>query len=283
MIVATTGDGYRFTTQPEHAGLAGQFADRWGNDAFDRPEPLPAVVAATNSHDDGWWPFDSLPRLDDDGTPLNFTGVAPETWIGIYDRGIQSVIEVDRYAGLLVSMHGTGLRNRRYGLSPSWPPTPPAFEAFVTAQETRQRQLLSELAADPRDDRVDEADERLLEALHGTGSPPEDATSRLWTNYRLLQAWDSLSLSLCSAVPPPAEHRIDAVPRTHGGDACSLGIAAAGDAAFSIDPYPFDTEPLSVTVASRTVDRLDFTSEEDLFEAYYNARREVRTFEFRAR
>lgn len=278
MIVASTGGGYRFTTQPEHAGLAGQFADHWGNDDFDRPEPLPAVVAATSSHDDGWWPFDSLPRLDDDGSPLNFTKVAPETWIGIYDRGIQSVVEVDRYAGLLVSMHGTGLRKRRYGLSPSWPPTPPAFEAFVTAQETRQQQLLDDLVADPRDERVDTADERLLARLHETGRPPEDTDSRLWTNYRLLQTWDSLSLSLCSAVPPPADDRFEPVPRTYTGDDCALSIDGAD--AFAIDPYPFDTDPLEVTVASRTVDRSDFASEEDLFEAYYSARREVQTFRF---
>ncbi|PSP50881.1 DUF3891 domain-containing protein, partial [Halobacteriales archaeon QH_1_68_42] len=43
MIVADLGDRYRFVTQPDHAALAGQFADRWGGAAA-RPDPFDSLA-----------------------------------------------------------------------------------------------------------------------------------------------------------------------------------------------------------------------------------------------
>ena len=81
MIVAETepapgsAGGYRFVTQPDHAALAGQFADQWGNDAFERPEPAAEVALAAHEHDDGWWPYDRRPHLGGDGPPVDFRGM----------------------------------------------------------------------------------------------------------------------------------------------------------------------------------------------------------------
>lgn len=279
MIVAETSRGYQFTTQPDHAELAGQFAERWGGGDVERPTPFPAVVAATYAHDDGWAPHDRRPRLGADDTPVDFTELPATTWIELYDRGIETAVDIDPYAGLLVSMHGVGLRRRRYGLSPSWPATPAAFEAFVDRQERRQRDLLDSLV-EAGDDRVSAADADLLGSLHETGTPPGSTPSRLWTNYRLLQAWDSLSLACCTVETPPAFGTLESVPSGSTGPDSTLSLDGGGDGRISVDPYPFVTDPLTVSVPVRTVDRDAFDDERSLVEAYYSAGYQVRSFRF---
>lgn len=281
MIIAETADGYQFVTQSDHAALAGQFAERWGGGDFERPTSAPAAVAAAYAHDDGWVRYDRRPRLGPDDSPIGFTEVPAATWIAIYDRGIEAAVDIDPYVGLLVSMHGTGLRRRRYGLSPSWPATPPAFEDFVDREEDRQHALLADLF-DEVIEQVQSADIALLESLHATGGPPPTTTSPLWASYRLLQAWDSLSLSCCTVAAPPAATRLEAVPRGPTSSESALALDGTGSGYITVDPYPFATDPLEVFVPVRTVDRDAFDDERTLMEAYYAASYEVRTFQFRS-
>lgn len=291
MIVAATADRLQFVTQPAHADLAGRFADRWGNDRFEPPEPAPVLRLAAYAHDTGWSDYDLQPHLDD-GEPIPFTRMPPDTWTDLYDDGIDAVRETDPYAGLLVSMHGAGLRKRRYGLSPEWPDTPPEYEAFVDRQERRQRELLDEARAAGRDLGAAETD--LLEALH-TGRPvPDGYEGRLWTNYRLLQAWDALSLAFCTTAGLPDGKRVERVPLggTGEGQETTLSLSAVEDAdegvgesegeleggIVRIDPYPFDEPGLTASVAVRTVDRDAFDTDAQLRDAYYRAERERRAF-----
>jgi hypothetical protein len=282
VIVAETPETYRLVTQPDHAALAGQFADHWGSDAFGRPAPAPSVAIAAHVHDDGWWRHDRRPHRGDGGAPENFTALPPATWIDLYDEGIDAAIELDPYAGLLVSMHGTGLRRRRYGLSPSWPPTPPPFADFVDRQEALQERLARGLVEDDRRGRLSDADLALLSTLHGTGSAPDDGTdSRLWCNYELLQAWDALSLSFCTTTSPPGDPTIHAVPVDAAGSEVALTVEPLGDDAFRVDPYPFDADPLAVSVPARTVRKDAFDDEAGLVRAYYAADHETETFTLR--
>lgn len=278
MIVAETDGGYQFVTQPAHARLAGAFADRWGTDRFDDPAPDAAMRLAAYEHDVGWWAYDRHPHLDGDGRPVDFREMDAATWTDLYDEGIDTVAGMDRYAGLLVSMHGSGLRRRRYDLSPSWPETPDPFRPFVEREEDRQARLLEELRA-TGDERVSEEDATLLSALHESGTPRGRGThSRLWHNYRLLQAWDTLSLAFCVTVSPPGYRGIDAVPTNESSTDATLSVEATGDDEYRVDPYPFDESPLTVTVPTRTVGRQRFESETELLRAYYRARRERASF-----
>jgi len=273
MIVAETADRYQFVTQPAHAHLAGQFADRWGSDAVAPPDPAAALCVAAYTHDTGWQAYDRRPRLGDDGTPIDFREMPAEPWIDLYEEGIDAVVEMDPYAGLLVSMHGAGLRRRRYGLSPSWPETPPAFEGFVDREETRQARLADAL----RDaGRLAAADVDLLATLHESGVSPADIESRLWDGYTLLQAWDTLSLSFCVTPSPPGYGEVGPVPAADGGTV-SLSIEPA-EGAFHVDPYPFEASPLVVSVPVRTVRRGAFDGEADLVRAYYRGARDLREF-----
>lgn len=279
MIIAPTDTGYRFVTQPDHAKLAAAFARHWGSEAFGRPEPLGAVLVATELHDAGWTAYDRQPRLDSAGHPIGFTEVPADTWIDLYDEGIDAVIEIDPYAGLLVSMHGTGLRRRRYGLSPSWPDTPDRFKQFVEEHEAKQQALVDRLLTNG-DPRISPLDKQVLTSLHDSGRVDDRTDSKLWNNYKLLQAWDTLSLAFCTAVSGPSSQRIGSVPRQHGGDEVILTVESRGTARFSVDPYPFDSRPLRVSVPFRTVEGTGFETEIELVRAYFRSERQQATFTF---
>lgn len=268
MLVAERDGAYRFVTQTAHAAVAGTFAERWGGGGFEPPTPLAPVTAAAHNHDNGWWAYDRRPHLDG-GEPVDFRGVPPETWVEFYENGIESVAELDPYAGLLASMHGSGLRQQRYGLSPSMPADQPAYTSFVDREEQRQRRLAEAMAAD---ERLTAADETLLDALQESGEPPTDTDSRLWDNYRLLQAWDRLSLAVCGTLAPGETTDVGPVP-TGTRSAETLTVEARSDEEVLVAPYPFETEPLTVSVPARTVDANSFETETELFEAYYGVRR----------
>src|SRR5215471_19126762 len=71
--------------QPDHGVQTGLFASHWGNEETPPFTPREPVIAAGTRHDDGWQAWEEEhPTLD------------PTT-------------------GLLVSMHGAGLYNDRYG------------------------------------------------------------------------------------------------------------------------------------------------------------------------
>lgn len=280
MIVAETNHGYQFVTQPDHAALAGQFADRWGTDRFDEPTPRGPLRIAAYNHDLGWWTYDRRPHLDTEGEPIDFRGMDTQTWIDLYETGIDAVVELDAYAGLLVSLHGAGLRRRRYGLSPSWPETPRSYTSFVRRQEALQTRLLDDLLA-AEDASVSAEDRDVLSALHESGSAPDGTDSRLWYNYRLLQAWDTLSLGFCTTATPPHPSSVAPVPTGPGEADTELTISGLGEGEFGVDPYPFETSPLVATVPSRTVRRAEFDDEASLVRAYYRAEREMTEFTFR--
>lgn len=283
MIVAEADGRLQFVTQPAHAALAGQFADHWDG-AVEAPAPEAPVVHAAYAHDDGWLAYDQVPHLHDDGRVVDFRSVPDDVWADLYGEGVDIVAAADAYAGLLCSLHGAGLRRRRYGLSPAWPDTPPAFEDYVAREEDRQARLAEELLAAGR---LDDADLDLLDALHGTGTPPADPDSRLWRNYQRLQAWDALSLFFCtSAVPGTTD--LERVP-TGPGAATAVRVELDGEpegepstdgGSYRLDPYPFETAPLRVMVPARTVTD-DFASEAALQRRYYESPREEKAFTLR--
>lgn len=278
MLIADGKDHYRFITQPDHAELAGEFAEHWGNDTFERPEPYAAMVLAADNHDDGWWEYDRKPHLAD-GDIVDFVSVPAETWIAFYDDGIDAVAELNDYAGLVASMHGSGLRRRRYGLSASWPDTPPAFEEFVDREEERQATLAAGIN-ERSDERLPTVDLSLLSTLHETGTPPGGTESRLWRNYELLQAWDVLSLVLCTSESPD-EATIEPVPVAPGTNDVSLTVTPSGENEFTVDPYPFDESPLTVSVPARIVPKGEYDTEDDLVRAYYGGEHETVRFTLR--
>ena len=111
MIVRDQGESWQIVLQTDHADLAGALSEAWA----DRGARHESLVVAARRHDDGWAVWERSPLVDGDGTPVAFLDVHVPAHLAFYRAGIAAITDEDPYAGLLVSMHGTGIYRQRYG------------------------------------------------------------------------------------------------------------------------------------------------------------------------
>lgn len=234
MIVRDRGDSWQVVLQTDHADLSGQFARAWGNaDAFAAPAPLEPVAVAAARHDDGWAVWERAPALDRDGAgPRNFLDVEVPSHLAFYRAAIAAVRDHDPYAGLLVSMHGSGIYRGRYGTQPSLRLTfadevREQVEGFVAEQEEVQGRLVADLGV---------------------------ADGERWANYRLLQVYDRLSLYFCLRDVEGGEpETIEPVPVDYAGGETPVAIEPAGPWRVRLDPYPLVESPAELTLVRRVL------------------------------
>jgi Protein of unknown function (DUF3891) len=232
MIVRDRGGSWQVVLQPDHADLAAQFARAWGNEhGFAAPTPLAPVVVASARHDDGWAVWERAPALDREGVgPRNFLDVEVASHLAFYRAMIAAVLDQDPYAGLLVSMHGAGIYRGRYGTQPSLKLTfadeaRDQVEAFVTEQEELHAHLVDRLGV-PEDER--------------------------WTNYKLLQVYDRLSLYFCLRDVEAGEpDTLEPVPCDYHGEESALALEPAGPWHVTLSPYPFAESPATFRLVRR--------------------------------
>lgn len=230
MLVRDAGDVWQLVSQPDHADLSGQLAAAWGAPGFARPEPYAPLVRAARRHDDGWATWEQAPRLDADGAPQSFLTVPAPVHLAFYRAGVECVADEDPAAGLLVSMHMSGLYRRRYDVMPSPPRTLPEDErdlvdAFVAQEEDRQVALRRMLDADE---------------------------SWRWTSYALLQVFDVVSLYLGLAdVETGVAGACEGVPTADGGDPVRIAIEPLGPWRVRFDPHPFAEDRVALTLRRR--------------------------------
>src|ERR1051326_4762925 len=161
--------------QTDHSQLVGQLAAHWGNDDFAAPDPYTSMVRAATFHDYGWLRYETSPQLNPKtGEPYSFLELPLETaQLDSYQSSLDWMAAIDPYAGLIVSMHRTGLWKNRYDLM-----TQPA--GYTVREVT------------PEMDDFIERNERWQELEMKSRDP-----DKLKTNYRLMQAWDLLGLYFC--------------------------------------------------------------------------------------
>jgi hypothetical protein len=225
--------------QLDHAALAGRFAAEWGNDRFQAAEPRDAVLLAAARHDEGWREWDDEQRQDPErGRLLNFLDVGIEDYVELYARGIRRIADLDPYAGVLVSMHGTGNVCGRWGTQRSirlsrydedtWPPV---IRRYVLEQERLQSELKLDLIG---------LNPTVRRSVFERG---------LWANYELLQAWDRLSLFLCRADREgAAQADPGSVPTSReGGETQALSVSSSAGTA-TVRPWPFGRREFEVEI-----------------------------------
>jgi hypothetical protein len=270
MIVRDLKDGRSLvSTQEDHAELAAQFAAHWGNERFAKLRPYEPLVFAAAYHDSGYREWEGKPPMNvEKGRPYAFREQIPSfesIELQAYKRNVDWVSAGDAYAGLLVSMHRTGLWQNRYNVLTE--PVmkvrerSPAVQAVKKDLEAEQQQYKKEL---------------------GAGKPGFER--ELWHNYRILQVFDLLSLYFCcdgyATEESFKEYKIAPVPVTYDSeDGVTLTILPNGTGSVRMDPYPFDVSPLRATVRARLVSLTKVKSEKACAEAYHKASRYLVRFD----
>src|SRR5215813_7577219 len=97
--------------QTDHSRLVGQLAAHWGSEYFAVPDPYNSMVRAATFHDYGWLRYETTPVINPEtGVPYSFLQLPlGATQLNSYQWSLDWMAEIDLYAGLIVSMHRTGL------------------------------------------------------------------------------------------------------------------------------------------------------------------------------
>jgi len=275
MIISENSEYYRLISQNDHGDLAGQFAAHWGNERFAKLEPHQSMVLAAETHDNGWWDWDIYPSIDDNGAPIPFTRTPREFRSSFYGKGIDNVIARDLYAGLVVSMHGVGLPQKRYGTMPSMVERDdPYSQEFISEREPTHKDLIDKISR--------------MEQYAGLTSQ-----ERIWHNYLLMQVFDRLSLFFCSnfditTVAAAGSHTkegkayygstIKPAPMKPGEESGQIELRVIDRQTIVIDPYPFDSSPLRISVRGKLIPKCKYSSQEEFREIYGKAQRQEFTF-----
>ncbi len=268
MIVRSENDHFVLIRQTDHAALAGVFAESWGNDDFARPEPLDALCLASAQHDIGWEEWERQPKADPATRyPYQFTDLPVEEHLKFYLRGIARVLEKDRYAGLLVSLHCSGIYKQRYGTDPGLklrrftPDVEHVVQQFMERLEKQQQELRAALRATLPGCSLKDA----AAAATPCGAVEEKI---LWTNYKILQIVDRLSLYFCMA--SPSARSLGPAPVSYGGQDTELHLEPVASDTVCISPYPFRKSPLRVSVEACAIPMRPY-DDQQLCEAFTRA------------
>jgi Protein of unknown function (DUF3891) len=249
MIIQEQGDHLILIRQTDHAVLSGYFARESGNENFARPEPLESFQLAATEHDNGWNERELQPRIDPvTFLPYSFMSLPTEEHIELYQRGIERVVKVDRYAGLLVSMHCAGLYDKTRATMPGFSAKyvktqeAPLVSDFLQRLRLQQLRLKVDLRGDPAT--KDFADEKWLQA-----------------NAQRLEALDRLSLYFCLGPLEPAT--IDAVPANYQGREVDWNLQPEDNGA-TLEPYPFRRDPLEISILARRIPKRRYADDLEL-------------------
>lgn len=255
--------------QNEHGRLAGEFARHWGNDTFVAPGRREAVVLGATMHDEGWREPDDTPLFNaQEGRPLYFLEIERQDHVALYKRGVDRAFKRDLYAGLLVSMHWTGLYTARWGMQSG---------AVAFNEKTEVERLQNEaIAAEER--RWIDVKRQLL-----AGQRRSEFEAALWYAYDLVQGWDLLSLyvsmsnlgaaaggqvetlvpTLYSIDQVPGRRLIESIPLRIAGERTDLTLTAVQDGVVVVDPYPFDADRIDFHLTGRAIPDRRYDSPED--------------------
>jgi hypothetical protein len=262
MLRLESETGWWLVTHPDHARLAGAFAERWGNDLFLAPEPREQVLRGIGHHDDGWAARDAVPQITRQGKPSAFSTelvgkysgfeeIDLVDYLAVRDRAVRQIGEEDPYAALLISMHTYSLLNDRSDRSTILPQQLPLFEKFLDGQKELQGSWRKQIAANPKLRPEHKTDEAILD------------------HFRLLQANDYLSLLTCVDFQKPVE-LLHALP-ARGGKRIPVQARSIGTRHFVLDPYPFAEASLTFQFPARHVKGKTFSSAKELQDAFASA------------
>ncbi len=250
MIVQEQGDELILIRQTDHAMLSGFFAREWGNELFRRPGAFESLCLAAGEHDNGWADWELRPQIDPKTRlPYSFMSIPTDVHIDLYQRGIERVVKRDRYAGLLASLHASGLYDRARA-------TIPGFSAkYVKSTES---ELVSGFLQALKLQQL-----RLKVDLRGDAATKELVQDKLLeTNSRRLEALDRLSLYFCMS-GTPHDATIEGVPVDDQGSEVDWELRPDGPNAVSLGPYPFRREPLQVSILARRLPKRLYTGSPD--------------------
>lgn len=245
MIRAETDNGWVLIRHVDHATLAGQFAEAWGNETFPQPELFARHCFAVAHHDDGWLARDAAPVLTPDGKPEGFTRalvgaysafeeIDLPSYLAVRGEATRAAAALDPLAGVLISMHTVNLLSEQADLATIRPEHRQAHAEFLAGQRAWQAETA---------------------AKEGFGA------EMLRRGFEFLQCCDNLSLIACAALDRVATLRHAQLDAAGGRQSLECTPVAAGT--WRVAPWPFAKAKLEFDLPYRVLTRKSFVDNAD--------------------
>lgn len=171
MIVLEREKSYVMFTQDDHAQVSKQIAKHCRDEFYYHSNYMEEVILAIQEHDRGWIVPDKSPLWNDTlEEPFSFIDYPTDLKISFYEKGLNEVEEMSKYACLLCSLHYSSFVQDA---------EEPAVKEFWNIEKRRQDRLLRDLAI--------------------TGN--EEKKETLMYHLDLLKFSDFLSLFICLHEP----------------------------------------------------------------------------------
>jgi hypothetical protein len=271
MLRKSDNDGWLLITHPDHARLAGDFAEQWGNELFPAPSPRTDVLEAVFHHDDGWAARDRQPQITRQGQPSAFSvdlvgkysafeEIDLVDYLAVRSSALEIISTRNAYAAVLISMHTCNLLADRADYSTIAARDLPLLQAFLAEQRSRQADL-----------------RRMLQEERGTADANLSEGAFL-DNFHFLQACDCLSLLSCVDYAHPTDLLHDLL--THDGGRRRVKYFRKDQGVYTLDPFPFRGDQQQFSVPYRRVRPSQFASSAELTALYSAAAPENLTLTF---
>ena len=179
MIIFEQNESFVMVAQHDHALVSWEMAQNWKDDYFPALEKKQDVLIAVREHDRGWIDLDAKPLWDDiNQRPYSFMNYPVVPKIASYKKGIDEVCQMNKYAGLLCSLHFASFIDFT---------NEPEFTHFWNEEKIRQGKLIRELDVEESGDKE----------------------KNMFYHLDILKFCDNLSLYICLNEPKvqkPNEH-----------------------------------------------------------------------------
>jgi hypothetical protein len=269
MIRRRHGNDLLLIAQHDHALLAGQLAEAFGNSRFASPIPFDQALQGIKLHDCGWPLHDDEPTLNTDGLPLDVFESPRSVAFTVWTASIERAIAKDPYAGLLVSLHvlslsvlATEASRPGAGFDLNNPPDRFAIIKFQQREIERQEELRQRLGL-----RSEKAAHKAVAREHR-----QESEDQLQFNFALLQVMDQMSLAICCTEPPI--HQTRDLPIKPGGEKVKFALQRDGNDVL-MSPWPFSADRVELMVPATRVPARRFSSEKEFRDTYKQAPAEV--------
>jgi hypothetical protein len=252
------GESFLLFAQHDHAQLSGELARHYGNRLFARPDPLEPTIVAVGLHDCGWPLHDHRPTLNKEGLPLDVFETPLDIAIGVWQAGVERVVDQDVYTQLLVSLHVLGLSGfaaaRQHDRREQF-----ELNKFQHRQIEKQVELRKQLGM------ALDIPLKLGLAVRSDSAQEE----RLRRNHNIVQAMDRISLGLCCT--DLVFEKIEGIAPRPGAAAVTLNFIRTDDFALRVEPWPFDREEIEQEIEYRAVAAGRYEDVDEFRKAYADA------------
>ena len=105
---------------------------------------------------------------------------------------------------------------------------------------------------------------------------------QIWTNFKLMEVYDQMGQFVCNRYPFNSTQRKNGpsntmsnvpIPTHPGKEDTILNFTIKDENRATVQPYPFDIDPLPVSFQARLVAKRRYANQTDFLKEYYGAER----------